>query len=129
MDSLEEIGKMFIGVEITQIISNKLLETDGDLNVPLLKIVQPKLCVYKLVFFIKIKDKTKFNCHIHKMYYRLFVLFWGLRQLNIHLHEPFVRLLCSSLSIDSDIIKNFNSFPNFPDIDNKKYVFSLVSIK
>ncbi|CAH1726095.1 unnamed protein product [Aphis gossypii] len=93
---------MFIGVEITQIISNELSETDGNLNVPLLKYVQPKLCVYKL-----------------------FVLFWGLRQFNIHLHEPFVRLLCSSLSIDSDIIKNFNSFPNFPDIDNKKYVFNL----
>ncbi|XP_050058182.1 fer-1-like protein 6 isoform X3 [Aphis gossypii] len=102
VDGLEKIGKMFIGVEITQIISNELSETDGNLNVPLLKYVQPKLCVYKL-----------------------FVLFWGLRQFNIHLHEPFVRLLCSSLSIDSDIIKNFNSFPNFPDIDNKKYVFNL----
>jgi len=63
VDGLEKIGKMFIGVEITQIISNELSETYGDLNVPLLKYVQPKLCVYKLVFFIKIKDKIKLNCH------------------------------------------------------------------
>lgn len=53
MDGLEKIGKMFIGVEITQIISNELSETDGNLNVPLLKYVQPKLCVYKLVFLKK----------------------------------------------------------------------------
>lgn len=129
MDGSEKIGKIYIAVEITQVMSNEITEIDNrDFSVPLLKHVHPKLRIYQLVFLTAIVYKIKFTSQ-HTYYYRLVVLFWGLRQLNVHLQEPFVRLFCSSLYIDSDIIKNINSFPNFPNIINKKCVFSLVSIK
>ncbi|XP_022180839.1 fer-1-like protein 4 isoform X3 [Myzus persicae] len=102
VDNSEKIGKMYMAAEIIQTASNELTETVNDLSFPLLKHVQPNLRVYQLV-----------------------VLFWGLRQLNVHLHEPFVRLLCSTLSIDSDIIKNVNSFSNFPNAVAKKCVLNL----
>lgn len=54
MDGSEKIGKIYMAAEITQIMFNELTVTDNDLNVPLLKHVQPKLCVYQLVFSAKL---------------------------------------------------------------------------